>query len=141
MLVETYPSVPKPSNDEKRAAEEINVDGIEERYPSVPKPSNDEKRADEEIKVDGIEERYPSVPKPSNELVNCGVEIMLDKFVIAVDRQPNVPRPCIVEFRPRVVTSPIIPPPDPLALIRIVFVPSTLEVNETPVPATSIVEL
>ena len=57
-----------------------------ETYPSVPKPSNDEKRAAEEIKVDGIEERYPSVPKPSNELVSCGVEIMLDKLVIADDR-------------------------------------------------------
>ena len=66
---------------------------------------------------------------------------MLDKLVIAVDKYPSVPNPIIVEFRLSVVTSPIPPPPAPLALIRIVFVPSTLEVNETPVPATSIVEL
>ena len=31
------------------------------------------------------------------ELVSCGVEIILDKFVIGDDKYPSVPRPCIVE--------------------------------------------
>ena len=37
------------------------------------------------------------LPKPCRELVSCGVEIILDKFVIGDDKYPSVPRPCIVE--------------------------------------------
>ena len=37
------------------------------------------------------------MPKPTRELVNCGVEIILDKFVIGDDKYPSVPRPSIVE--------------------------------------------
>ena len=48
--------VPRPWIDEKRAAEEINVDATLERYPMVPRPWIDEKRAAEEINVEGIEE-------------------------------------------------------------------------------------
>jgi len=50
----------------------------EDTYPSVPSPCNELKRAADEIKVDGTVERYPRVPKPCNELVSCGVEMILD---------------------------------------------------------------
>ena len=46
----------------------------------------------DEMKVDGTDDRYPSVPKPRKELVSCGVEIILDKE--RDDRYPRVPKPC-----------------------------------------------
>ena len=49
--------MPKPCNELKRAAEEINVDGTEDRYLIVPSPCKDEKRAAEEINVDGTEDK------------------------------------------------------------------------------------
>ena len=51
-----------------------------------PSPCNELKRAADEIKVEGTEERYLIVPKPTKELVSCGVEIILDKLVIAEDK-------------------------------------------------------
>jgi hypothetical protein len=33
-------------------------------------------------------------PKPTKELVSCGVEIILDKLVIADDKYPIEPSPC-----------------------------------------------
>jgi hypothetical protein len=44
-----------------------------------PRPCKDENKAADEIKVDGTEDRKPMEPKPIKELVSCGVESMLDR--------------------------------------------------------------
>ena len=44
-----------------------------------PSPCSELKRAADEIKLEGTEERYPIEPKPTRELVSCGVESMLDR--------------------------------------------------------------
>jgi hypothetical protein len=38
-------------------------------------------------------------PKPTSELVSCGVEIMLDKLLIADDKYPKDPSPCSVDCK------------------------------------------
>jgi hypothetical protein len=60
----------------------------------VPKPCIVEKRAADEIKLEGTLDKKPRVPKPTKELVSCGVEIMLDRFVTAEDKYPIEPSPC-----------------------------------------------
>ena len=68
-----------------------------------PSPCNEEKRAADEMKLDGTVERQPMEPSPCKELVNCGVEIMLDKD--KEDKKPIEPKPtkelvsCGVETR------------------------------------------
>jgi hypothetical protein len=45
-----------------------------------------ENRVADEINVDGTDEIYPNVANPIRELVSCGVEMILDKLVIAEDK-------------------------------------------------------
>ena len=111
---------PRACNDEKSVADEINVDGTddkqpieprptkelvscgveiildkdrEDKYPIDPSPCNEEKRAADEIKVEGTDDMQPIEPSPCKELVSCGVEIMLDKLFIGDDKQPIEPKP------------------------------------------------
>ena len=51
-----------------------------------PSPCREEKSVSDEIKVEGTLDMYPIEPKPTKELVSCGVEIMLDKLLIADDK-------------------------------------------------------
>ena len=51
------------------------------------------------MKVEGTDDKYPREPRPCTVDMSCGVEMILDKFVIADDRYPRVPSPCIVERR------------------------------------------
>ena len=44
-----------------------------------PSPCSELKRAADEMNVEGTEERYPMEPNPTNELVSCGVEMILDR--------------------------------------------------------------
>ena len=60
--VERYPSVPKPTT--------VLVNVALDTYPSVASPVSDEKRDADEINVDGTDERYPMEPKPTKELVS-----------------------------------------------------------------------
>ena len=53
-----------------------------------PKPTSELVSCGVEMMLDKFviaDDKYPSVPKPMSELVNCGVDIILDKFVIAID--------------------------------------------------------
>ena len=50
-----------------------------EIYPIEPRACSELKSVADEMKVDGTDERYPIEPKPTKELVSCGVEMMLDK--------------------------------------------------------------
>ena len=48
--------------------------------------------------MEGTDEIYPNVANPMRELVSCGVEIILDKLVMADDKYPAVPKPITVEL-------------------------------------------
>ena len=96
MADDIYPRVPRPRIDDRSVADEIKVDGTEERYLIVPRPWSELVRDADEIYlrvprpwselIRDADEIYLRVPRPCNELVSCGVEIILDKFVIADDR-------------------------------------------------------
>ena len=60
--IERYPSVPKPAI--------VLVSVALDTQPSVPSPCSDEKSAADEINVDGTDDRYPMDPKPTRELVS-----------------------------------------------------------------------
>ena len=100
--VDRQPRVPKPTKELVSCGVEIMLDRFvmaDDKQPMEPRPSSEEKRAADEIKVEGIVDRQPIEPKPTKELVSCGVEIMLDRFVMADDKQPRVPKPWIVDKR------------------------------------------
>ena len=48
---------PSPSSELKSAAEEIKVEGTEDKYPRVPSPCCELKSAADEIKVEGTDDK------------------------------------------------------------------------------------
>ena len=78
--LEIYPIEPRACSELKSVADEMKVDGTDERYPIEPKPTKELVSCGVEMMLDkDKEDKQPIDPKPTKELVSCGVEMILDK--------------------------------------------------------------